>query len=108
MGVQVDSGRLAQHLWHDGALGAIGNDVSGTSVGCVADIGGSASAGPSLVEPLSSGRAVESAAGLLTEPVAVLCEDPGQFAWSSVWEWVLALGIFDNTVTLALDTEDLE
>lgn len=63
-------------------------------------IGGTASAGPSLVEPLSSGRAVE--------PVAGLCEDPGQFAWSSTWEWMLALGIFDNTVTLALDTEDLE
>lgn len=70
--------------------------------------GGSASAGPSLVEPLSSGRAVEPAAVLLTEPVDVLCKDPGQFAWSSTWEWMLALGIFDNTVTLALDTEDLE
>lgn len=39
LGVQVDSGRPAQHLWRDGALGAIGNNVSGTSVGCVADIG---------------------------------------------------------------------
>lgn len=108
LGVQVDSGRLAQHLWRDGALGAIGNNVSETSVGCATDIGGTASAGPSLVEPLSSGRAVEPAAGLLTEPVAVLCEDPGRFAGSSTWEWVLALDIFDNTVTLALDTEDLE
>lgn len=63
-----------------------------------------ASAGPSLVDGASSARG-GTAAELPKEHVSH--EDLGQFALSSTLEWVLALVIFNNRITLVLNTEQL-